>query len=57
MIVGEPITLTLTLTAEGCMGNQIPLISLNLPEEIKQYQDKPQIENNVKGERNVGRSK
>jgi hypothetical protein len=45
MKVGEPITWTLKVTADGCLGNQIPHIALNFPEEIKQYEDKPLIEN------------
>ncbi|MBA3602276.1 MAG: protein BatD [Parachlamydiaceae bacterium] len=45
--VGEPITWTLTLAAEGCLGNQIPEIALNLPINVKHYNDKPEITNNT----------
>ncbi len=43
--VGEPITWTLTLTAEGCLGSQIPDITYNLPSGVKQYIDKPEVSN------------
>jgi hypothetical protein len=43
--LGEPITWTLTLIAEGCLGNHIPNISLTLPSDLKHYFDKPQVEN------------
>ncbi len=54
MKMGEPVTWTLTLTADGALGSQLPAIPLNIPNEIKQYQDKPQIENKIKGDGNVG---
>ncbi len=41
--VGEPVTRTLTIIADGVKGNQIPEISLNLPDTIKGYLDQPQI--------------
>lgn len=43
MIVGEPITWTLTLSAAGCLGNQIPEIAINFPDDLKHYLDKPEI--------------
>lgn len=43
MILGEPITWTLTLQAEGCLGNQIPEIALDLPENLTKYLDKPDV--------------
>lgn len=43
--VGEPITWTLTLTAEGCLGSQIPELTIPLPPEVKYYLDKPEISN------------
>lgn len=51
IILGEPITWTLTVAAEGCLGNQIPALSLNLPAELKQYLDKPQTSN----DKNMGK--
>lgn len=54
LTLGEPITWTLTLSADGCMGNNLPPISFNLPSEFKQYADKPLIENNTKGNGVIG---
>lgn len=54
MTLGEPITWTLTLTADGCLGSQIPDISLDLPPELKKYLDKPQISNQVNTTGNIG---
>jgi len=42
--VGEPVTRTLTIIAEGVTGNQIPELSFNYPDSIKGYADQPQIE-------------
>lgn len=48
--IGEPITRTVTIMADGCLGSQIPPLALNLPADIKQYPDKPQTQNQtVKG--------
>ncbi|MFI0434320.1 MAG: BatD family protein [Parachlamydiaceae bacterium] len=43
MIVGEPITWTFKIEADGTLGSQIPDITLNLPEGVKQYVDKPEV--------------
>lgn len=43
MTVGEPITWTLTIAADDCFGDQIPTPSLNLPVQLKHYQDKPEV--------------
>jgi hypothetical protein len=43
MSVGEPITWTLTVVADGSMGAQIPDLVINLPSHLKQYVDKPEI--------------
>lgn len=56
ILLGEPITWTLTLMAEGCPGNQIPSIAFNFPSELKQYADKPQI-SNEKGQIGLRREK
>lgn len=45
--LSEPVTWTLTLTAEGGLANQIPDISFNFPKEIKSYLDKPEVTNHV----------
>lgn len=45
MSVGEPITWTLTLTAERCMGGQIPELPLDLPNTLKTYRDKTEVNN------------
>lgn len=45
--LGESITWTLTLTAQGCLAEQIPDVLLPIPSEFKHYQDKPQIENQM----------
>jgi len=42
--VGEPVTRTLTIIAEGVTGNQIPELAFNYPDTIKGYADQPQIE-------------
>lgn len=52
--LGEPITWTLTLTADGCLGSQIPAIPILLPKELKQYEDKPEISNKPKENGNIG---
>lgn len=45
VMIGEPITWTLTFTADGCHGNQLPEFTLNLPKALKYYLDKPEISN------------
>lgn len=45
--MGDPLTWTLKIVAEGTMGNLIPDPRLSVPSEIKQYPDKPLIENQV----------
>lgn len=52
--LGEPITWTVTLKAEGCPGAQIPTISLNLPNTLKQYLDKPQTSNQTTNDGYLG---
>ncbi len=42
--VGEPVTRTLTIIADGVTGNQIPELAFNFPDKIKGYRDQPQIE-------------
>ena len=35
MELGEPVTWTLTLMADGCLGSQIPEVPLRLPAELR----------------------
>ena len=42
--VGEPVTRTLTIIADGVTGDQIPELEFNYPDTIKGYADQPQIE-------------
>jgi BatD DUF11 like domain len=46
---GEPITRTITILADGCLGSQIPNIHIPVPEGLKQYPDKPQTFNQSAG--------
>ena len=52
--VGEPITWTLTLKADGCLGSQIPAIPLHFSSDLKHYLDQPQISNEPNDNANVG---
>ncbi len=42
--VGDPVTRTLTIIADGVTGDQIPELEFNYPDTIKGYTDQPQIE-------------
>ena len=42
--VGDPVTRTLTIIADGVTGDQIPELEFNYPDTIKGYADQPQIE-------------
>lgn len=53
--LGETVTWNLTIMAEGTIGNLIPDLTLQLPPEIKQYPDKPQVSNQEKPEGLVGK--
>lgn len=52
--VGDAITRTITIAADGCLASQIPQIAFNLPAELKQYQDKPQTTNQTTVNGNKG---
>lgn len=52
--LGEPITWTLKIVAEGALGGHIPDLSLHLPANLKQYPDKPVTENKVTEEGFIG---
>ncbi len=45
MVVGEPITWTVTITADGCLGSLIPEVDLVFPDTVKQYRDKAETSN------------
>ncbi|MBA3239200.1 MAG: protein BatD [Parachlamydiaceae bacterium] len=47
MSVGEPITWTITLTAERCMAGHIPELTFDLPSSLKLYRDKTEINNHI----------
>lgn len=54
MKLGEPITWTLTVKAEGIPGAQIPSIPLQFPADVKHYLDKPQVETRQEAQGTVG---
>jgi hypothetical protein len=43
--VGEPVTRTLMLFADGLTSAQLPELDTRLPAELKQYPDQPQLQN------------
>lgn len=43
--VGEPVTRTLMLFADGLTAAQLPELSIGLPEGLKQYPDQPSLHN------------
>ena len=45
--VGEPVTRSLTLTATGLTAAQLPELSTNITEKLKQYPDQPSLQDNV----------
>lgn len=54
MTAGEPVTRTITVTADGCMGNQIPTVAFNVPNQVKHYLDKPEVTNKTNAQGFVG---
>ncbi len=52
--VGEPVTRTLTLAAEGLTAAQLPVIEPPLPEGMKGYPDQPVLENKTSSTGIVG---
>ncbi len=52
--VGEPVTLTLTLTGHGLPANQLPEVQLQLPEQLKTYPDQPTLKNDTEDNGLVG---
>ena len=45
--VGEPVTRTLTLRANGLTSSQLPEIDADVPDGLRQYPDQPVTENNI----------
>ena len=43
--VGEPVTRTMAIIANGLLAEQLPELQLDLPEGFKQYPDQPVLEN------------
>ena len=52
--VGEPITRTLSIFADGLMGAQLPKIPLTEVDGLKQYPDKPVLNDNTKTDGIIG---
>jgi hypothetical protein len=52
--VGEPVTWTITLTADGALGSHIPDIEGVSLKDFKFYVDKPEIKNDVAGSQVIG---
>jgi hypothetical protein len=48
--VGEPVTRTLTLTADGIAAAQLPSLAATLPDGLKQYSDQPVIRNQTRAD-------
>lgn len=48
--VGEPITRTIVITAQGVSANQLPDLTPQVPDGISVYTDRPQTETRAEGE-------
>jgi hypothetical protein len=46
-LLGEPITWTLKLSVNGCLGNHIPDIAIDFPKDLKHYFDKAEVSNQI----------
>ena len=55
--VGEPITRTITLTAEGLGKAQLPTITMNAPAGLKIYPDQAELHSNLTKERLISQKK
>ena len=51
--VGEPITRTITLTAAGLSEEQLPEITMEVPQGLKVYPDQPELHTGLNNERLV----
>jgi hypothetical protein len=45
--IGEPVTWTITLIADGVLSNQIPDFDIQAPKDFKFYIDKPELNNEI----------
>lgn len=54
LVLGEPITWTIKLTAAGCMGNHIPDITVDFPNDLKHYFDKAEPSNQITADGIIG---
>ncbi len=54
LTVGEPVTRTITLTAQGLTGAQLPPLPLPADTELRTYADQPRIEDSVTADNVVG---
>ena len=52
--VGEPVTRTVALLADGLTAAQLPKLAGELPEGLKQYPDQPTLNDQITGEGIVG---
>lgn len=54
LVLGEPITWTIKLTAAGSMGSHIPDIAIDFPNELKHYFDKAEPSNQITADGIIG---
>jgi hypothetical protein len=47
--VGEPVTRSVSLIAQGLSAAQLPELALNLPDHVKAYPDQPQSDTDLQG--------
>lgn len=52
-VVGEPITRTITLTAAGLSEEQLPKLTMNVPQGLKVYPDQAELHTGLNNERLV----
>ncbi|MBN1379097.1 MAG: protein BatD [Gammaproteobacteria bacterium] len=52
--VGEPVTRSITLAAVGLTAAQLPELKLNIPVDLKQYPDQPNLQDTSDGHNTVG---
>jgi len=52
--VGEPVTRTITLRADGLTAAQLPKMATNVPEGIKLYPDQPALNDDKKADEIIG---
>ncbi|NBC50099.1 MAG: hypothetical protein GVY22_19445, partial [Gammaproteobacteria bacterium] len=57
LVVGEPVTRTLTLVATGLAGSQIPQIEVPVPDGFRFYREQPEAETRSDGETLIGVSR